>query len=322
MSVQNNKYDLEELKRIPIQYYAEAVLGLTEWEQIGSNKIRPHLKSVIPDSGDFSSLVIDLTKNCFWRNSGKGNHTSGSIIDFVANTSDCSTKEAIDILVNFSNNDFSIDYCQKPLYNHNTVIKAKDLILPQKHKNDNRLYAYMTKRRKIEDNVYHYMIDNQYMYQSWDCYAVFVSYKDGIPVFACKRDTNWNERITYNISGSMSEWGFYIDNKSDTMVVTEAVVDAMAYQSLLYIQNKDYKNLNYLALTGAGKIKCIEYHLQNDANISKVILAFDNDKAGKTARTKTKTMLKQMQWNGKVIDYIPCDGNKDVNDVLIQKKAS
>lgn len=311
---------LEYLKKvIPIQSYAEHELGITEWKQ-GRSYISPDIKFARPDANDYSSLVIDPERNCFWRNSGKGKRTTGSIVDFIMCVKDCETQEAIDILFDFGNaylNDADM---------HNTIITKKvlpvnkEFRLPLKYKNDRRLYAYIVKHRQIEPEIYHYFIDNGYMYQSRDCKCIFVSYKDDTPIFACVRDTNWNRRITYGVSGSKVEHGFYIDNGSKTLIVTEAVIDAMAYMSLLYLHNKSYKDYNYLALTGCTKIECIKCHC-TEQMFDKIILAYDNDSAGQKAYKKTLEMLKEMNWKGKIVNAAP-HKVKDINDELIAEKQN
>lgn len=47
---------------------------------------------------EHDSLRIDPVKNCFWRNSGLGDRSAGSIIDFVMNFKGCSLPEAINEL--------------------------------------------------------------------------------------------------------------------------------------------------------------------------------------------------------------------------------
>lgn len=315
-----NAKTVDYLKRvIPIQSYAEHELGITEWKQ-GRSYISPDIKFARPDANDYSSLVIDPEKNCFWRNSGKGKRTTGSIIDFIMCVKDCSLDEAIDILIDYGNmylND--ADMQDRIVIKKNLPIANKEFRLPLKYKNDNRLYAYIVKHRQIEPEIYHYFVDNGYMYQSRDCKCIFVSYENDTPVFACVRDTNWNRRITYGVAGSKTEHGFYIDNGSKTLVVTEAVIDAMAYMSLCILNNIPYKSYNYLALTGCSKIQCIKYHC-SEQMFDKIILAYDNDSAGNKAYKKTLEMLKEMNWKGRVVNAAPKEV-KDINDQLIAKKA-
>ena len=113
----------------------------------------------------------------------------------------------------------------------------------------------------------------------------------------------------------MTPYQFY----KKTLVVTEAVVDAMAFMSILYLKGERYKKYNYLALTGTKKIQAIRYHLEQDPTINKIILGFDNDEAGRIADEKTREMLKEMNWQGNIQTFAPPYG-KDFNDSLIYIK--
>ena len=332
------KLDLKFLREnVPIQFYAEVELGISEWRQLGNGYLTPNLHfRKRPDANDYSSLVIDPVNNCFWRNSNKGPNPQGSIIDFIINVNNCDNGTAIRLLGEFveqylPNLSESTDFeAIKPDYKYSkkkieemvalTQDVSPDFRLPDKYKNDNRLYAYMIGKRQIEKIIYNYFVKSGYLYQDWRCSACFVSYDDNnVPVFGCIRDTNWNERITYGVKGSSVNHAFYINNHKKTLVVTEAVVDAMAFMSILYLKGERYKKYNYLALTGTKKIQAIRYHLEQDPTINKIILGFDNDEAGRIADEKTREMLKEMNWQGNIQTFTPPYG-KDFNDSLIYIK--
>lgn len=309
------------IENVSIQKYAEDIIGITEWTSKGEY-VKPRLKYVAPDSNDFSSLSINLEENYFVRFSGKGRTPKGNIINFIMNTEDCERDEAIRKLLDYSNA-YLGNIVDKKSYSASVKEFRKNIKkdvnvefrLPLRYKNNKRLIFYMIDCRKINKSIIYYMLDNNLMYQSWDCKGIFVSYENDVPVFACVRDTNWNERITYGVKGSKVEHGWYIDNKSTSLVVTEAVVDAMAYMSILDIEGSDYKRHNYLALTGCSKLMCIEHHLNQDKNINEIFLAFDADKAGDDARVKAKELLKKIGFTGKVHDVRAKHG-KDINDEL------
>lgn len=326
----NTKEDIDYLREnCSIQQYAEDVLGILEWQQLSGSQVKPKLETAFPDSGDFSSLVIKLSTNRFTRYSGRGRNPQGSILDFIMNTEDCDFPAAVKILLNYANNTFDYSFDREAYAKEYEKKKesmqcvSKDFILPRKYKNTKRLYAYIVKHRQIDKEIYNYFLDNGFMYQSYDCKCVYVSYDEfGTPIFGCVRDTNWNERITYGVTGSFVDNGFYINNGSKSMVVTEAVIDCMAYQSLLLHRGENYKSYNYLALTGCSKIRCIKYHLEKDDTINTLYLAYDNDEAGEDARAKTKEMLIEMGWKGHIVNVrIPKSHGKDINDELKYRNA-
>lgn len=330
MQFKDTKEDIEYLKQnVSIQTYAEDMVGITEWKQVGRSYVTPKIEFAAPDSNDMSSLVIDLQANCFWRNSGKGRNPHGSIIDFIMNTEDVDFSQAVKILIDYGNrflagipdrNEFAAAAKSKRQSSLRNV--SREFKLPLRHPCDDphtgykRLFAYLVGFRKITPHVYDYFIDNNYMYQDLTGKCIYVSYnEDGVPVFGCVRDTNWNERITYGVTGSDVDHAFYINNHSNKMVVTEAVIDAMAYMSLFDLNGDDFAKFNYLALTGCSKYKCIKYWLEKDPSIETIYLALDNDKAGENARTHTKKMLSDMHWDGKIVD-VRAEHGKDINDEL------
>lgn len=318
-----NKNDLNFLiENVSIQSYCENMLGITEWSQQRDSYVKPKLKYVLPDSNDFSSLSINLEENFFVRFSGKGRTPKGNIINFIMNTEDVDRDEAIEKLIDYGNTFLGTsldreafaksvrDFRKRAKQEINTEFR-----LPLKYKNNKRLIFYMLDHRQINKSVIYNMLDRNLMYQSWDCKAIFVSYDGDVPVFACVRDTNWNERITYGVRGSLVKHGWYVDNHSNSLVVTEAVVDAMAYMSILDINGEDFNKHNYLALTGCSKLMCIEHHLKNDPSINEIFLAFDADKAGDEAREKAKELLIKIGFEGKIHDVRAKHG-KDINDEL------
>jgi len=323
--------DIEFLKEnVSIQSYCENVLGITEWTQQKGSFVKPRMEYAIPDSNDLSSLSVNLENNFFVRFSGKGRCPKGDILNFIQNTADCSYAEALDKLVEYGNNYLGTNIDREQFAESIKAFRKStaqnvdvEFKLPFRYKNNKRLIKYMLDCRKINKNIVYYMLDENLMYQSWDCKAIFVSYdsNSGLPIFACVRDTNWNERITYGVKGSLVKQGWYVDNGSHSLVVTEAVVDAMAYMSILENSHKNFKDYNYLALTGCSKLMCIEYHLAQNANITDIFLAFDVDEAGETARSKAKKLLNDIGFTGKIHDVRAKHG-KDINDELKFQKAN
>lgn len=319
--------DIEFLKEtVSIQSYAENILGITEWTQQNGSFVKPKMQYAVPNSNDFSSLSINLEENYFVRFSGKGITPKGDIINFIRNTEDCDYVEAVEKLIEYGNTYLGDSIDRETISRKTQNNKRKyqninsEFKLPLKYNNNKRLIKYMLSCRQINKSVVYYMLDNNFMYQSWDCKAIFVSYDDGIPVFACVRDTNWNERITYGVKGSNSKHGWYMDNHSNSLVVTEAVVDAMAYMSILDLNSKDFLSANYLALTGCSKIGCIEYQLKQHPKINEIFLAFDVDDAGEDARKKAKMLLNKIKFSGKIHDVRAKHG-KDINDELKYLKS-
>ena len=322
---QNKKADIEYLREnVSIQSYAEYKLGITEWKQTSRGYVKPNLKYAPPDANDYSSLSINLEENFFTRFSGKGITPKGDIINFIRNVNNCDFPTAVNELIEYANaylgdmpdrEAFAKQIKEFRKKQVDTANINTEFHLPLKYKNNKRVICYMIEHRKINKNIVFYMLKNNYLYQSFDAKCCFVSYEDGIPTFACIRDTNWNERITYGVKNSKVKQGWYFNTDSNSLVVTEAVVDAMAYMSILDLKGENWMKHNYLALTGCSKLMCIEYQLERNKNINEVFLAFDNDEAGEKARLEAKKLLKKINFKGECYDVIVKHG-KDVNDEL------
>ena len=316
-------------ENIPLQVYAEDTLVITEWKQRGEY-IKPDIKFAAPDANDFSSLSINLSENFFKRFSGKGRTPKGNIVNFIMNVHDVDKETAQNILLDYANLYFSdladrksiVARAKKPV----AVKIDKDFKLPLPYSNNNRVIEYLLDCRKLNKEVVFYLIKNNYLYQSIDGKCVFVSYENDTPVFGCVRDTNWNKRITYGVKNSKIENGWFLKGDinrqpSNKLVVTEGVLDVLSFASLVDLQGKEFDFLQYnlLALTGCEKLMCIEYQLKQNPHINELYLAFDNDEAGNIALNKTKEMLKEIHYSGKV-HIVKIKHGKDLNEELKFRK--
>lgn len=72
---------------------------------------------------------------------------------------------------------------------------------------------------------------------------------------------------------------------------------------------------NYLILSGASKLEPLLYHIQNNQQINRVILALDNDRAGRTGVKAARKELAHMNFHGEILDALPQTTN-DWNDEL------
>ena len=106
---------------------------------------------------------------------------------------------------------------------------------------------------------------------------------------------------------------FFIDNKSDTLVVTEAIVDMM---SIMTLNVDNYKESSYLSINSTTKDNAIYKQLEAHPEITKVKLRLDHDEVGINATTRIQNNLKEDFPSIEVdIDYPPSE--KDWNDYLV-----
>ena len=258
---------------------------------------------------EHDSVRISESKNVFYRNS---TGECGSVIDFAMCFAGKSLPEAIKEL-----SAGILDTEVKAITPQPIKEEKKDLqiCLPKHDKTYKNVYAYLIKTRGIDKEIVDFMIKNKMLYQDKHKNCVFVSYKEGIPKFACIRGTNTYKKFIADVSGSDYSYGFFMQfENSDRLIITESVIEALSYICL------DKKKADYLALAGICKF---EESLTEDRlkKYREIIIALNNDSPGRKVSLQIKKLILG-------IKSISCDMVKvivpkkenDWNDVLVNKK--
>ena len=182
------------------------------------------------------------------------------------------------------------------------------------------MFAYLIKTRGIAKDVVTELIKRKMIYQDKHKNCVFVGYDSNNknkPVYACLRGTNTYKKFQGDVRGCDYSKGIYVENGSKTLVVTESFIDAM---SVMTIMGKDWKKHDYLALGGTGKHEAIKYYL-NTGKVKNLIIATDNDKAGRAAAQIISTFVKKDYPTVSVkISLPPVNNGKDWNEVINKNK--
>jgi len=300
---------LDNIKAIPITDYAH---------RSGFTLVRKGQRYVSLKEHD--SVMIDIHKNCFWRNSvfQKGARGgSGSIIDFVMEFKGCERNEALRELAIM----YGIEGNKKaPMQTHKAISspaeipkrKVGDLGLPPKADNSKEVFRYLLKERKIALSVVRYFLAKKLLYQDANYNnCVFVSHK-----FACVRSTG-GKHFAIDVKGSDYNECFFFrpSNAARTLVVAESVIDIMSIMTFFVRENKRYTEYSYLALAGTNKLPSLYYHLKKEKDIDHIMLAFDNDKAGRIAQEAAIEGLRDMEYEGVVEMFLP-PSEKDWNEYI------
>ncbi len=263
---------------------------------------------------EHDSVRIDPRKNRFVQNS---TGVKGSIIDFVMHFENLDKATAIDKLAKYIGSDIRhsptpIPHQQRP----KTENKSVPLVLPEKAKTMRNIFAYLINTRKIDSEIVSQWVKNGNLYQDIHNNCVFVTFnKDGVPEFASQRGTNTSHKFRADIAGSNYNTCHFINNNANTLVIGEAVIDVMSVQTILKANGRDINKYNYLSLNGTTKTHAVINALQN-SNTDTVVLATDNDNAGKEARNTLRALISDFNTNIKVIDYVP-QNEKDWNAELV-----
>lgn len=270
------------------------------------------------------SVRIDPDKNCFWRNSGRGFNTSGSIIDFAMNfVHDGNAHEALKELQGKIQTERYVSpgnarekMMKRPKEQTRTERPKLQETLPKAGENMRRVYAYLIKSRYLDQDIVQEFIDRKMLYQDVNGNCVFVAYdKNGEPNFATLRGTLTDKRFMGDVPGCDYSRDFYIANQADRMIVAESVIDAMSVMSILKGQGQDPKAYDYLIQAGTQKYEAILTHL-GEHPMKEVLLSLDHDVAGVTAMGQIQTLLQEKQIETAVSIHVPSIENKDWNGEL------
>ena len=182
--------------------------------------------------------------------------------------------------------------------------------------NNSIVIDYLVNKRKIDKEIVYDLISNNYIYQAAnDKSVVFVGYDEfGTIKYAMKRSTNSN--MKNDVFGSSKEYSFSLSNPdSNILHIFESNIDLLSYMTIQKLDNQDYKNGNYLSLSGVcGDSLALKSYLMKHGNIQHLFLHLDNDEAGNKA---TERIKKEYGSKYHIFDKRINIG-KDVNDYLKQ----
>lgn len=265
---------------------------------------------------EHDSVRIDPDKNCFWRNSRQGQGSSfgrgGSVIDFVMEFTGADKKEALLALEKYAG-------CMEPVWqDRKRPVTGKThpggkLELPDPAPDMKRVFAYLVKTRKIRAGIVQELVQGKQLYQDDHGNCVFVSFKDGVPVFACRRGTSTANPFYGDVRGCDYDQCFHISYEADRLYVTESVIDAMSVMTL----RENYKEWNYLALAGGGKWNAIQSHM---SGIREVWIGTDQDDMGLETAKKIAAWVNA--WHPEIMIVFDLPEKKDWNKVLTEGEFS
>ena len=259
-----------------------------------------------------SSLVIDTRNNAmFWHTE----HINGSALEYLRKAEGKTFPEAMNILIEYHNG-LAPDKKQyiAPKYEQ---IEFK---LPDSQKNISKIYEYLCDKRKIDRDLIKRFVDDGKIYLD----------AKGNCIFACENYKGKVDsafiRSTYSgfrgdVGGGNKFTGFFIemDPKATKLVLTEAYIDGLSYITAKR-QAGEKIDFNVLACDSCNvmnetfRVNYLTRPVLNQ-NIDTVILASDNDKAGKAAAEDFKQFVRPFHRIQNVIDDLPSLGSDWYKDL-------
>lgn len=193
-----------------------------------------------------------------------------------------------------------------------TLPEPKPFILPEKHSDMRRVFAYLTQTRGIDNAVISVFAHEGLIYEDAKYHnAVFLGLDEsGIVRHAHIRSTSsYGKPFRRNIEGSDTRYSFHRIGSNGSLFVFEAPIDLLSHISLY---PKDWQENRYVACCGTS-IRPVLKIVELMPTVETVQLCLDNDAAGLEA---SKRMAKQLEDQGlQVIRQVP--QRKDWNDDLI-----
>lgn len=199
----------------------------------------------------------------------------------------------------------------------------RPLLLPEKSKTSDVVTQYLF-GRGIDYEIISHCLQKGFVFESLPYHnAVFVGYdENGEAKYAAYRATN-GQRIMGDCSGSQKQYSFRLeDGDGEDLHLFECAIDLLSYATLRKLGGLDWHSENLVSLSGVYMPKkniaeskvpvMLECYLEKHPNVKRVIVHFDNDKAGRMATEALKVILLDRY---EVIDDPPPNG-KDFNDFL------
>lgn len=191
--------------------------------------------------------------------------------------------------------------------------EAKPFILPEKHTDMRRVFAYLTQTRGIDSTVISAFAHEGLIYEDAKYHnAVFLGLdENGAARHAHVRSTNsYGKSFRQNIGGSDARYSFHRIGSNGSLRVFEAPIDLLSHISL-YLDN--WQENSYVACCGTS-IRAVLKTMEMMPEVKTVHLCMDNDAAVLEA---AKRMAAQLKEKGlQIIRQVP--QRKDWNEELIE----
>ena len=261
------------------------------------------------------SLKISNGKWMWWSQRTGGR----SALDYLIKVRGYSFLEAVELLAERAN-------IQPPLFVSENVPMEKQLLLPKKNQDDQKVIAYLS-GRGIDKEIIQFCLESGRVYESaFHHNAVFVGMdeKDN-PKYAAIRGTGTSFIGEANGSDKNYSFSIFAEKSNDTVHLFESAIDLLSYATLQKLDGKEWRREHLLSLAGvyqpakeiekskvpAALAKALKMHPE----VKTIVFHLDNDRIGRLATKAISTVLpKQYQ-----VKDVPSKQGKDYNDQLCIK---
>ena len=186
------------------------------------------------------SLKISNGKWMWWSQRTGGR----SALDYLIKVRGYSFLEAVELLAEQAN-------IQPPLSVSENVPMEKQLLLPKKNQDDQKVIAYLS-GRGIDKEIIQFCLESGRVYESaFHHNAVFVGMdeKDN-PKYAAIRGTATSFIGEANGSDKNYSFSIFTEKPNDTMHLFESAIDLLSYATLQKLEGKEWRREHLLSLAG------------------------------------------------------------------------
>ena len=280
-----------------------------------------HIKGDVYCTAEHDSLKISRGM-WYWWSKGFGGKNA---IDYLIKVKDMTFANAVGLLLGEKSMEMM---STSEVHRKNNISHDRQLFLPERNENCNRVREYLHNRRGIDYRLIDLCISNQTLYEDKRYHnCVFVGMDENSqPRYAMVRGT-LDRKFAQDCGGSDKRYSFRICNhESDVLQVFEAAIDVLSNATMQKMWGLKYNEYNMLSLGGvyAGSDKTVEIpvalkaFLERRPDIKHIELCLDADEVGQAAAKKIKDILekKYADMEYKVTIAPPISG-KDYNDMLL-----
>ena len=261
------------------------------------------------------SLKISNGKWMWWSQRTGGR----SALDYLIKVKGYSFLEAVELLAERAN-------IQPSLSVYENVPMEKQLLLPRKNQDNQKVIAYLSERG-IDNEIIQFCLESGRVYESeFHHNTVFVGMDEkGNPKYAAIRGIGTSFIGEANGSDKNYSFSIFTEKSNDTVHLFESVIDLLSYATLQKLDGKEWRREHLLSLAGvyqpAKEIEkskvpaALARALKMHPEVKTIVLHLDNDRIGRLATKAISTVLpKQYQ-----VKDIPPKQGKDYNDLLCIK---
>jgi hypothetical protein len=193
------------------------------------------------------SLKISNGKWCWWSRGVGGR----SALDYLVKVRGMSFPEAVLQI------DGQATILPPVLSRTREFVEPKELLLPEKNKNNDRVIAYLS-GRGIHSTLIDYCLRTGRLYESREYHnAVFIGFdRQGIPRYGALRGTS-GRRFAGDITGSDKHYSFSIpaEKEGRRLHLFESAIDLLSYGTLELLSGRSWRQDCCLSLAGIYRPK-------------------------------------------------------------------